>query len=100
MKKSVVLYQTQQFLIRNSTEQNETMLNIVSIGKIPILSPLNAEITFRSYLIKRNLQILKERLDDDCEIFMSVISARLYQSLNAKLKETKTHQQYFNISAS
>lgn len=101
MKKSVVLYQKSATSHKKSREQSETVLNIVSIGKIPVLSPLNAEITFRSYLIKRKLQILEERLDDDCEIFMSVISARLYQTLNAKLQETKNHQQYFNnISAS
>lgn len=104
LKKSVVLYQKAATSHKKSTEQSETILHSVSRGKIPILSPLNAEITFRLYLIKRSLQILEERLDDHCEIFMSVISARLYQSLNAKLQETKTtsnasttslHRNYF-----
>lgn len=101
MKKSVVLYQKAVISHKKSTEQSKTTLNIITIGKIPILSLLNAEITLKSYLIKRSLHILEERLDDHCEIFMSVISARLYQSPNAKLQETKSHQQYFNnISAS
>lgn len=85
MKESVVLYRKAATSHKKSTEKSETILNIVSIAKIPILSSLNAEITFRSYLIKRSFQILEERLDDHCEIFMSVISARLYQFLNAKL---------------
>lgn len=101
MKKSIVLYQKAAFSHKKNTEQSRSILNIVTISKISTLSPLNTEITLKSYLIKRSLHIFEERLDDHCEIFMSVISAILYQSLNAKLQETKNHQQYFNnISAS